>query len=165
MLLLFFCVSCYTGGMPEQKSIQSLEEEIRALEEKLAARKVVEGEHGTASLREEKEVFRDVLREHVESAKEIVEQRASAEQVDSSSVPSSAPPFDYVAQAKQKADDLREKAHHEQVEALVEIALTKGILAAVNVARHLGNLHLLDDFHDLLIDEYYDKLVQARKIL
>ena len=141
--------------MPKQESAQTSEEEIRALEEKLAARKM-EG-------KEEKEVFRDVLREHVESAKETAEQHASAEQTSSDGMPS-APAFDYTAQAKQKADDLREKGHHEQVEALVEIALTKGILVAVGVARHLDNPHLLDDFHDMFIDEYYEKLIQARKI-
>ena len=142
--------------MPEQESIQTLEEEIRALEEKLAARKI-EG-------KEEKEVFRDVLREHVEATKETAEQHASAEQASSGGVPS-ALAFDYVLRAKQKADDLREKEHREQVEALVEIALTKGILAAVGVARYLDNPHLLDDFHDMLVDEYYEKLIQARKIV
>ena len=142
--------------MPEQESAQTLEEEIHALEEKLAARKM-EG-------KEEKEVFRDVLREHVESTKEIVEQEMPVDASVSVNVPS-APAFDYTAQAKQKADDLREKGHREQVEALVEIALTKGILAAVGVARHLDNPHLLDDFHDMLVDEYYEKLIQARKIV
>ena len=141
--------------MPDQESIQSLEEEIRILEEKLAARKV-EG-------KEEKEVFRDILKEHVESAKETVERHAPTDSSASAETPG-APSFNYGAQVQQKADDIREKEHHEQVEALVEIALTKGILEAVQVARHLGNPHLLDDFHDMLIDEYYEKLVQARKI-
>ena len=141
--------------MPEQESIQSLEDEIRALEEKLAARKI-EG-------KEEKEVFRDVLKEHVESAKETVENQVPPDAPGSAGIPG-APTFNYGAHAQQKADDLREKEHHEQVEALVEIALTKGILEAVRVARHLENSHLLDDFHDMLIDEYYDKLLQSRTI-
>ncbi|OGZ46593.1 MAG: hypothetical protein A3J54_00950 [Candidatus Ryanbacteria bacterium RIFCSPHIGHO2_02_FULL_45_13b] len=141
--------------MPEQESIQSLEEDLRVLEEKLAARKT--------EATEEKDVFRDVLREHVESTKETVEKQPLTDTANPSYIPST-PAFNYAAQAKQKADDLREKEHHEQVEALVEVALTKGILAAMHVARHLNNLHLLDDFHDILIDEYYDKLIQARKI-
>ena len=141
--------------MPEQESIQSLEEELRVLEEKLAARK----EEG----KEEKDVFRDVLREHVESAKEDAEKQVAAESADSANTPPPLP-SSHIAHARQSADDLREKEHHEQVEALVEIALTKGILAAVYVARHLGDLHLLDDFHDMLVDEYYDKVIQARKV-
>lgn len=131
--------------MPEQESIQTLEEEIRSLEEKLAARKM-EG-------KEEKEVFRDVLREHVETAKKSVSSPTSAVSL-----------HDYAAKAKNTADDLREKEHREQVEALVEIALAKGTLAAISAARHLDNPHLLDDFHDMLVDEYYEKLIQARKI-
>ncbi|TSC71456.1 MAG: hypothetical protein G01um101470_595 [Parcubacteria group bacterium Gr01-1014_70] len=144
--------------MPEQGSIQSLEEEIHALEEKLKERKALEQ-------REEKEVFRDVLREHVESAKESVHAHDGEEEA----APvggdvQSAQPFDYTAHAKQKADEIREKDHAEQTEALVGIALTKGILAAVRVARHLNNPHLLDDFHDMLVDEYYEKLIEARKL-
>ena len=162
LFLFFACL--YTIDMPEQESIQTLEEEIRVLEEKLATRKVTEaaGEH--ASPREEKDVFRDVLREHVESAKEQGERRVPSKLGDFADSSTSSPPFDYALQSKQKADDMREKEHHEQVEALVEIALTKGILEAVHVARHLDNPHLLDDFHDMLVDEYYEKLVQARKI-
>lgn len=144
--------------MPEQESISSLEEEIHALEEKLAARKTIEAET------EEKELFRKVLKEHVESAKETTEKQAATEPAfPASSVPAVSP-YDYAGSAKSKADDIREKEHREQVEALVEIALTKGVLEAVSVARHLDNPHLLDDFHDMLIDEYYEKLLQARKI-
>ena len=139
--------------MPEQESIQTLEEEIHALEEKLAQRKAAERE---GAAREEKEIFHDVLKEHIESAEEDVPKSDTG-------IPSLSQ-HDYTAQSRAKTDALGEKEHHEQVEALVEIALTKGILAAVNVARHLRNPHLLDDFHDLLIDEYYEKLVRARKI-
>lgn len=150
--------------MPEQESIQTLEEEIRALEEKLAARKVAEvKQKAEGSMREEKDIFRDVLHEHVESAKEIAEKQTTAGSTDSANIPAT-PLFNYAARVQQKADDIREKEHHEQVEALMEIALTKGILEAVHVARHLNNPHLLDDFHDILVDEYYEKLVQARKI-
>lgn len=149
--------------MTELESIQSLEEEIRALEEKLAVRKAEEetGREAHVPAREEKDIFRDVLKEHVESAKESSERRSVESSISSGSV---SPPHDYAAQAKAKADNLREKEHREQVEALVEIALTKGVLEAAQVARHLGNPHLLDDFHDMLIDEYYEKLLLSRQI-
>ncbi len=142
--------------MPDQESIKSLEEEIRLLEEKLAARKT-EG-----APREEKEVFREVLREHVEDAKDAVARKPLSEKPDVSSIPG-ASLHDYAAQITQKKDETEDE-HKQQVDALVEIALTKGVLEAVNVARHLENPHLLDDFHDALVDEYYEKLVQAREI-
>ena len=142
--------------MPEKESVKTLEEEIAALEEKLTARKRQEALGSNETAREEKEVFRDVLQEHVERAREHVERETP-------SAPSPFPPLQPAA-GKNKTDDLKEQGHREQVEALVEIALTKGILEAVAVARHLGNPHLLDDFHDMLVDEYYEKLLQAREI-
>lgn len=136
--------------MTEQESIQSLEEELRMLEEKLAARKT--------EAQEEKEVFRDVLRDHVESLKDTAEKQ-DASVLDAPAVPA----FDYAAQAKQKEDGVHEGAHQEEIDALVEIALTKGIRAAIHSARQAGNFRLLDNFHDALIDDYYDKLMQSRK--
>ena len=151
--------------MSDQESITTLEAEIRALEEKLAARKQAEGAGVEGNAREEKEVFRDVLKEHVEQAKSRVEQIAEAGEGSEQAGNAVFPPLEMnAAGQKQKADDLKEREHHEQVEALVEIALTKGILEAVAVARHLQSPHLLDDFHDALVDEYYEKLLQAREL-
>ena len=59
---------------------------------------------------------------------------------------------------------LQEKEHEHIIEELVAIALTKSIFSAIAVAKKLKNPHLLDDFHDALVDHYYDKLIQARKI-
>ena len=160
MRFFFSSIPCYTCNMPDKESITTLEAEIRALEEKLAARKQVEG-----NAREEKEVFRDVLKEHIEGAREHagqnMETNGEVEQAGDAVFP---PLQTNVVLHKQKADDLKEQEHHEQVEALVEIALAKGILEAVAVARHLQNPHLLDDFHDALVDEYYEKLLQAREL-
>lgn len=146
--------------MDIQELPKTLEAEIAELERKLAARK--EAALGGDN-KEEKELFREVLKEHVESAKEVVHEAKTDQPAFSSSTPASSS-HDYAAQTKGKADEIREKEHREQIEALVDIALTKGVLDAVAVARHLGNPHLLDDFHDMLVDEYYDKLLQARKL-
>lgn len=136
-----------------------LKEEIQALEAKLAEKKHALEEGGAAEQQPEKEVFREVLREHIEGVKESV----------SPSTPSVTTPIPAVSQAadlaaKAEADRIREEDHHKQIEALVEIAVTRGIVSAVGVARHLQNPHLLDDFHDALVDEYYDKLTNARII-
>ena len=151
--------------MSDQESVTTLEAEIRALEEKLVARKQAEELRGEGGVREEKEVFRDVLKEHIEGAREHagqnMETNGEVEQAGDAVFP---PLQTNVVLHKQKADDLKEQEHHEQVEALVEIALAKGILEAVVAARHLQNPHLLDDFHDALVDEYYEKLLQAREL-
>ncbi|MDH4330430.1 MAG: hypothetical protein OEV93_02665 [Candidatus Moranbacteria bacterium] len=48
-----------------------------------------------------------------------------------------------------------------KVQNLVDLAMNKGVVHAVNVARHLNDNYVLDSLHDkLLIDEFHDALVQ-----
>lgn len=58
----------------------------------------------------------------------------------------------------------QEKQHNPEIEALVQIAFEKGIASAIDEAKKKNNPHLLDDFHDALIDRFYKKLVEAGKI-
>lgn len=57
-----------------------------------------------------------------------------------------------------------EKQHAPEIEALIQIAFEKGISAAIEAAKAKNDPHLLDDFHDALIDRFYQKLVEAGKI-
>ncbi|PJE64894.1 MAG: hypothetical protein COU90_00030 [Candidatus Ryanbacteria bacterium CG10_big_fil_rev_8_21_14_0_10_43_42] len=142
--------------MNEQE--HTLEREIRTLEEKLREKKhALEGAHESPP--SEKEIFNDVFREHIEKAVE----GTPPEHVNTTAprpIPA-VPAHDYAAPQQTSSHD---SDHKEQISALVEIALSKGVSAAVKVARELKNPHLLDDFHDALVDEYYDKLVKAREI-
>jgi hypothetical protein len=56
------------------------------------------------------------------------------------------------------------KQHAPEIEALIQIAFEKGLMAAINAAKAKNDPHLLDDFHDALIDRFYQKLVEAGKI-
>jgi hypothetical protein len=48
-----------------------------------------------------------------------------------------------------------------QIQHLVDIAMTKGVLHSVKVARHLEDNYVLDMFHDrLLADELHDALMK-----
>lgn len=58
----------------------------------------------------------------------------------------------------------QEKQHAPEVEALVQIAFEKGIGAAIEAAKAKNDPHLLDDFHDALIDQFYQRLVEAGKL-
>lgn len=51
-----------------------------------------------------------------------------------------------------------------QLKMLVEIAFDKGIHQAVYLARSLDNAYLLDEFHDAVIDELRERLVEAGKL-
>lgn len=148
--ILYYCTIagvCYTiRYMTPLEKTPELEEEIRELEEKLEAKKHALEE---VEKKEEKEVFGEVLKEHVEAVQKKI---------------ASLPPSQQTAATQHRADTLNEEEHSEQVAALVEIALTRGILHAVQVAQRLKNPHILDDFHDALVDRYYEKLVLSRVI-
>lgn len=58
----------------------------------------------------------------------------------------------------------QEKQHEQEIEALVQIAFEQGIAAAIETAKAKNNPHLLDDFHDAVIDRFYQKLVEAGKL-
>lgn len=51
-----------------------------------------------------------------------------------------------------------------QLKILVEVAFNKGVYQAINLARDLDNPYLLDEFHDALIDELRQKLIEAGKL-
>lgn len=130
------------------------EEEIKELERKLEEKKREIAERGGAEP-EEKEVFREVLRKHIEEAR-------PARPGVSLPVPPAKPSL--TDDLKKKADDIKkQEKREEQVKALIEIALTKTIAQAVKIAEEVSP-YLLDELHDHLIDDYYDKLIALRKL-
>jgi hypothetical protein len=136
------------GGSPE--------EEIRELERKLEEKKREFATKPEAQP-EEKEVFREVLRGHIEGVRQMPTENTGG---------GVAPPATHrlTDDLKKKADNVRKEEERErQVRELVEIALTKSIQDAVRIAKN-ASPYLLDELHDHLVDDYYDKLVALRKI-
>ena len=106
----------------------------------------------------EKELLRDILREHIAER-----QPASAGAPrEPGLVPQLSPtPPDTVAQ---KTDDDKKSAlREEELKALVDFALSRGISGAIEKAR-AESPYLLDALHDRLTDEYYEKMVALGKI-
>ena len=139
----------------EQKFDTSPEEEIRRRELKLEEKKRELTERGIEFPRE-KEALREVLREH------IAESKSGPEGVPP---PGGAPLAGALTDDQQKkADELAKKEkREEQVRALVELALAKSIAEAVKIAE-ASTPWLIDELHDHLIDDYYEKLIALRKI-
>lgn len=132
----------------------SPEEELKELERKLEEKKREVAERGGAEP-EEKELFREVLKKHIEEAKP----RGSGASL---SVPPAKPSI--TDDLKKKADDIKKQEERkEQVKALIEIALTRTIVEAVKTAE-ASSPYLLDELHDYLVDDYYDKLIALRKL-
>ncbi|QQG45160.1 MAG: hypothetical protein HYW89_04140 [Candidatus Sungiibacteriota bacterium] len=140
--------------MVEDQEKPSAEEEIRQLEQKLEEKKREFALRGV-EVPEEKELLREVLRKQVEEVRPPL------------STPAVTPPAGahlLTDDLKKKADEVKNQEEREtQVRTLIEIALTRGINNAVKVAES-ATPYLLDELHDHLVDDYYDKLVQLRKI-
>ncbi|MBI4137712.1 MAG: hypothetical protein HY472_00500 [Candidatus Sungbacteria bacterium] len=137
----------------------SPEDEIRELERKLEEKKRALASGGEAAP-PEKEVFREVLRERVEDLRARAQSTASVPASDQTSQIGSGATDDQ----KKRTDDLKkEERRKEQIKALIELALKKTIEEAVRAAQR-ATPYLLDELHDHLVDDYYDKLVSLRKI-
>lgn len=138
----------------EREKAMSPEDEIRELERKLEEKKRAYA--GTRTEKpEEKEMLREVLREHIEK---LAKPPPSRQAHDLSSLPPQ-------PGKKKKADDRTgsTQALEERVRALIELALTKTIADAVRLAQ-TETPYLLDELHDHLVDDYYEKLIQLRKL-
>ncbi len=141
--------------MPPKEQNISAEEEIRQLEQKLQEKKRELQEHGDVP--HEKEVLREVLRTHIEELKPSMQASTLQE-------PAGQQPVSLSDGLQNQADELAKKeAREEYIKKLVEIALSKSLQAAVAEARKTSP-YLLDELHDHLVDEYYEKLVQSRKL-
>ena len=129
------------------------EEEIRMLERELERKKQELTERGVPNV-EEKEVFREVLREHIDTMRPPLPPMPASPTPPISHIPSSDPTTDYVQKLEAYEDKLR---------ALIERALTGTIEDAVRHAQ-ASMPYLLDELHDHLVDDYYDKLLALKKI-
>ena len=141
--------------MPEEKPKQ-LREEIEALETILREKKrelEAKGEQ-----RDGKELIREAVQEHIERARETPPAPQVSSLPNAQPLPSLTP--SEPSQSQPVDDPLAGLDHREQIEELAAIAFSKGIVEAVNVARRANNPHLLDEFHDALVDRLYDYLVQ-----
>lgn len=120
-------------------------QEIAELEAKLAAKK---RELLTSNAESsEKEIFKQVVREHASGT-----EAGLTMSVPSQNPQTTAPVRTATPQEEQK------------IQALIGEAFNKGLSHAVRSARATGDAYFVDLLHDRLSDEYYQKLLQARKI-
>jgi hypothetical protein len=141
--------------MVELQEKMSPEEEIKKLEQQLEQKKRQFAETGT-NAPAEKEIFREVVREHIESLNSVPPQVPS-------SVEFPIPVVVVPAPEDEKARVKRQEANEATVRILVEKALTGTIEDAVKEAQILGP-YMVKELHNHLVDDMYDKLVALRKI-
>ena len=139
--------------MPQDAKPQgeTLPEEIRELERLLEEKKRFLAEKGEE--REPREVFREVFREKYPLP--------PAEKIPPP--PVGALPKPPSGLTPKRDDDARKKEREEEIAALIEVSFEKGVRSAVDIAKRVSPW-LLDELHDRLIDEYYQKLEQTKQI-
>lgn len=138
-------------GMQEssQKTEKTQEEEIRELEKLLAEKRKELSEKGLEN--DPKEIFKEVFKEYVQVKKPLL-------------LPAVGQLSPVVSDAqKLQADEFKRKERKEQLEHLIGVSFEKGVLDAVTLAETMTPW-LLDELHDRLADEYYDKLLQSDKL-
>lgn len=136
---------------PERSGLNpKVEEEIKMLEQRLAEKKREAGMVDAES-QKERELFREVVRQHAAQVSPPVVQ------------PPSAPAGIGVPQASAPVSEAEKQERENIMTKLVEAALTHGILHALK-SPEAENFYYVDELHDRLADEYYDKLVALRKV-
>ena len=139
--------------MPEsnQTNERSAEEEIKELERLLAEKKDA---LGSGSIEKEpKEIFREVMKEYVSAARPAGEVKPPP-----APQPVPVPPVPPVAD-----EGARKKQREGQLQVLIDLSFEKGIIEAVRLAEVMTPW-ILDELHDRLTDEYYEKLVQSERL-
>ncbi len=130
--------------MQPNQNTENFQQEIALLEQKLATKKQEMLQSGIET--PEKHIFKEVVREH-----------GFAGEMPKTQIPAAAP----AANVPARTATAEEQA---SLNTLIAHAFTKGIAEAVSEARKIGNPFLIDTLHDRLVDEYYEKLVMAKKI-
>ncbi len=124
---------------------QAFHQEIADLEAKLAAKKQELMNSGTET--PEKIVFKQVVREH-----------AAPSEQPKVAIPVVTPAQTSIATRKPTTQE------EQQLNVMIAHAFTKGIASAIAEARKTGDAFFIDTLHDRLADEYYQKLLAARKV-
>ena len=120
-------------------------QEIAELEAKLAAKKQELMNSGAEHT--EKAVFQQVVKEH-----------ASGEAL-SPAIPVATAPTSSATSTQVVTPAVQAK-----INSLIAHAFTKGLAAAISEAKKTGDAYFIDLLHDQLADQYFEKLLQARKI-
>lgn len=70
------------------------------------------------------------------------------------------PPFASPQVVRDEVKEIAKFSTTQQVGVLVSLVFEKGLYQAISVAKALNNPAILDEFHDVLVDRYYQILVE-----
>lgn len=128
---------------------QNLEQEIAAIEQKLAEKK--------AELN--KEDLHAVVKEQIQEKLPKYQPSTSPAPQVNTDLPQPSGNISAGTAPSYLSDELKDK-----VQELVNLAFTHSIADAVKAASKLNNPALIDAFHDVLVDQLYDTLLERGKL-
>lgn len=128
------------------KEAPRIHEEIVELEKRLAEKK--QELAGKEVEKHDKEIIKEVIKEKIEAPKAIKVKPVAASQ----------------AHVIKKAKELKAEPKERQIKLLTDLAFEKGVIHATEIAKQLDSPFILDEFHDTLVDELYNYLVEKGKL-
>ncbi|OGN07381.1 MAG: hypothetical protein A3B86_01370 [Candidatus Yanofskybacteria bacterium RIFCSPHIGHO2_02_FULL_38_22b] len=125
----------------------TIQHDIIELERQLEAKKAALGQEKT-----EKEVLHEVVGEKIQ---EHVPQYQPQSQIPVAGPPavSQVEPPSYLSQ------ELKDK-----IQEIVKLVFAKNLDEGLKEAAKTGNMALIDSFHDIIVDELYNQLIEQRKL-
>ncbi len=119
-----------------QAEITELKERLQKLEGQIEQEKTPE---------KKKEFIKEEIKEYIQEVQQT-------------------PSFAAPTHTRDEPDELADLPSSQKVGALISLVFEKGLEYAIKTARTLDNPAILDEFHDMLVDRYYEELIQ-RKML
>ena len=138
--------------MPELNHENQLGE-IEKLERELAERKAALENLDKEVSKEQPERKEDERKYQVEKEPTAVNQPTVQPQVQLPAKP-----------VKKTTADFKNLDKDHQIKVLSAVAFEEGITKAVDMARHLNDAYVLDELHDHLVGELYERLVKEGKL-
>ncbi len=147
--------------MPEIGASNSLEQEIAQIEQDLASKRATLEEQkqsgAISELPHEKETLREVIGERIGSIRPAPPPAGGP--APSAQQPATPIPAPVVEPPSYLSDELKSK-----VQELVNAAFASSLDDAIKQARATNNAALIDAFHDALVDELYNQLIERGKL-
>ena len=124
------------GSLAESLQIKELQAKVEKLEGQL--------EHEQSAEKKE-QIVKDEIKNYLQELQQTP--------------PSAAP-----VATRDESEEISKFPANQQVGALLSLVFEKGLEQAVAVAKSLGNPAIMDEFHDLLVDQYYEELLKQKII-
>lgn len=146
-------VLCYNNHMAENPS--SIEQEIARLEQQLQEKKLALGGRETGAkeaIPSDKEILREIVGEKIQ-------ENIPAQPITPSSDTTTVQPAPAVEPPIYLSPELKDK-----IQQLINLAFSKSIDEAIQEAAKTNNAALIDAFHDVIVDELYNALIERKKL-